>query len=68
MGWNGGAVIFDTVAEHCAKKSMKQRFDTSDLALLTKLAGVLGGQDWDGQDESQFSDHPQVKKILGLKG
>lgn len=65
MGWNRGTEIFDTVAGHIATKSMKQRFETSDLALLTKLARVLEGQDWDTPDESEFADHPQLKKILG---
>jgi len=63
MGWCGATPIFDRV---CDKLLVNGKIDKQ--AILEELIDVLKDMDWDCVDESQYFDHPLVKKAFYALG
>jgi hypothetical protein len=61
MGWCSGTDIFDAVAREVLKRRAKP---VSAERLLTVLAEALEDGDWDCQNESEYWEHPVVRKVF----
>jgi hypothetical protein len=57
MGWNSGTEIFDTVVGAVLD-------DLSKEEIIERLVEVMEDHDWDGQGDSEFFEHPIVRKIF----
>lgn len=58
MGWCSGTEIFDVVAKHVTKKHLNRD------ALLEELIGVMWDHDWDCECESEYVNHPLIRKAF----
>jgi hypothetical protein len=58
MGWCSGTEIFDAVVEDLLNP------DLSKEDIIYNLILTLEGRDWDCQMESEYYDHPIVKKLF----
>jgi hypothetical protein len=60
MGWCSATVIFDTVADALIGDGAPKDVET---ALRTLIVALQDG-DWDCECESEYWDHPIVRKIF----
>lgn len=59
MGWCSGTVIFDVVADALLGDKV-----VSKEAVLEVLITALEDGDWDCQQDSEYWEHPLVRKIF----
>ncbi len=63
MGWCSGTEIFDKVADFVLHSVFAGNEATRQYTLEV-LVSALEDHDWDCQDDSQFIEHPIVKKVM----
>jgi hypothetical protein len=61
MGWCSGTPIFDAVAKFVIESSQPEQ---AKVDVLKTLAEAMENEDWDCQDDSDYRDHPIVKRVL----
>ncbi len=57
MGWCSGTKIFDAVLKELVKKK-----DIDPVEVVRALSTAMEGRDWDCQQDSEYYEHPLVKK------
>lgn len=60
MGWASGTDVFDAVAGVVIEDDT--RFNKHNV--LKALIVALEDNDWDTQNESEFYDHPIVRRVM----
>lgn len=63
MGWCSGTVVFDAV---CDAILSNKKIDKQEL--LEQFISVLHDMDWDCEQESEYFNHPTVKKAFTRLG
>ena len=63
MGWCSGTVIFDDM---CSALLDEKRPEPEKI--LSRLIDTLEDMDWDCQYDSDYIDHPVVKKLFVERG
>lgn len=61
MGWCSATDIFDAVAEFVLSTDKPEQ---DQVDVLKVLADALEDQDWDCQDDSDYREHPIVKRVM----
>jgi hypothetical protein len=60
MGWASGTDVFDAVAGEI----LGETGAVSRTRVIRALVEALEDNDWDTQNESEFYDHPIVRRVM----